>query len=136
MGKSRANRENRRKHKENNWGYGSFKFNPDIQKDPFDIETLISLTRQEDKTYKAEVNKMPEDKGKLKGACNRSACLARPAVYLNRGNDEYYCKSCMRLLRDANPDTLLFTEKSITEGNRLLMLREFVGVDDEQTDSF
>ncbi len=47
---------------------------------------------------------MPEDKGKLDGSCNRSACLARPANWYNKYMDKYYCAKCGDMLNKANPD--------------------------------
>jgi hypothetical protein len=37
---------------------------------------------------------MPADKGLLNGACNRSACLARPATHFNNSTRAHYCADC------------------------------------------
>lgn len=34
------------------------------------------------------------DKGLRNGSCNRTACQAPGAIYLNKGNKAYYCKPC------------------------------------------
>src|SRR5690349_19861936 len=53
---------------------------------------------------KTEVEAMPEDKGKLDGACNRSACLERPATWWNESTRAHYCGTCARLINDNTPD--------------------------------
>jgi hypothetical protein len=53
---------------------------------------------------------MPKDKGLLNGACNRSACLDRPATWWNSSTRAHYCAKCARLINDFCPDgTLLCT---------------------------
>jgi hypothetical protein len=39
-------------------------------------------------------NDTPADKGLLNGACNRTACLARPATWFNSSTLAHYCPSC------------------------------------------
>lgn len=39
-------------------------------------------------------NNFPADKGKYLGACNRAACLARPADWWNPNMRKYYCQPC------------------------------------------
>jgi hypothetical protein len=41
---------------------------------------------------------MPADKGLLNGACNRSACLARPATWFNTSTRAHYCPDCAFLI--------------------------------------
>ena len=36
----------------------------------------------------------PIDKGDLNGACNRSACLERPATWFNTSTLKHYCRVC------------------------------------------
>lgn len=50
----------------------------------------------------ADPKDFPKDKGKYKGACNRSACLRYPATWYNRGSYAFYCASCGRMLNDSN----------------------------------
>ena len=50
------------------------------------------------------MNSMPEDKGKLDGACNRSACLKPAATWFNHSTRAYYCRRCALLLNDVNRD--------------------------------
>lgn len=50
------------------------------------------------------VEPLPEDKGKLDGACNRSACLERPATWWNESTRAHYCSTCARLINDNTPD--------------------------------
>ena len=45
----------------------------------------------------------PADKGKLHGACNRSACLARPASWFNTSTQAHYCRYCAGLINQACP---------------------------------
>lgn len=40
----------------------------------------------------------PADKGLEGGACNRSACLRRPAVWYNHGSYAWYCADCRKLI--------------------------------------
>jgi hypothetical protein len=44
----------------------------------------------------------PKDKGQWAGACNRSACLKRPATWYNAGSLAYYCRECGPMLNRAN----------------------------------
>lgn len=48
----------------------------------------------------------PPDKGLLNGACNRSACLARPATWFNSSTKAHYCTSCARKINDINGQIL------------------------------
>jgi hypothetical protein len=53
---------------------------------------------------------MPADKGLLNGACNRSACLARPATWFNSSTRAHYCEKCAHLINEYVPNgTLLCT---------------------------
>ena len=45
----------------------------------------------------------PIDKGELGGACNRSACLMRPASYYNLSTQKHYCKRCAGLINQYCP---------------------------------
>ncbi len=43
---------------------------------------------------------LPLDKGKLNGACNRTACLAPGADWWNMGSRAYYCRACARMINE------------------------------------
>lgn len=45
----------------------------------------------------------PADKGALHGACNRSACLGRPATWFNTSTQKHYCKLCAGLINQYCP---------------------------------
>lgn len=42
----------------------------------------------------------PADKGEKDGACNRGACLQRPATAWNKSTQRYYCIPCARRINE------------------------------------
>ena len=47
---------------------------------------------------------MPADKGLFNGACNRSACLARPATWWNKSTRAHYCAPCAKTINEYNAE--------------------------------
>lgn len=44
------------------------------------------------------------DKGRENGSCNREACQAPGATWLNRVNHAYYCPACAKLINSVDTD--------------------------------
>lgn len=61
----------------------------------------------------------PKDKGHWNGACNRSACLDRPATWYNRGSYAFYCEACAEMLSKVNRKDAY---NLLGEGNELCIL--------------
>lgn len=55
--------------------------------------------KAEQEAYWASINK-----GKYRGACNRSGCLRPGAYWYNHGSQAYYCDECASRLNTYNPD--------------------------------
>lgn len=77
----------------------------DESKKPRPVETRVAPVqprRENGCVYPVDPKDFPKDKGVWNGACNRSACLAYPALWYNRGSYAFYCEECAHMLNEVN----------------------------------
>lgn len=82
--------------------------------------SILDKIRERKASEAGQDEKMPDDKGKYMGSCNRSSCLAPGAYWYNHSTRKYYCENCAHWLntddfnrRDA---LLLYGHDLCTEG--------------------